>query len=350
MLGVPLYDMTNNSLQEISPTSFQAEGVLERQHLQAALVQDVGLLGDDLLVVAEEYGNFEGAQRRIDLLCLDRTGRLVVVELKRTSDGGHMDLQSLRYAAMVSTMTRSDLEQAFRAHLTLVGDDPEEADERLSDWLTDVDETDVAVPSREVRIILVSGGFDREITSTVLWLNDIYGLDIRCVRLTPYRVGSQLLLDVQPLIPLPEATEFTVQVRRREQAAKASTASGRDLTKYRITTPSGTTEPLAKRHAVMQLVLGLHACGVPAEKLATAIQNAKFLDVEGVLSGQTLIDTFHTKYPKSVSARKRWFFESPIHEEDRTWVLSNQWGLKTEPTMNALLKLSPNCGCSYEAV
>jgi|HubBroStandDraft_6_1064221.scaffolds.fasta_scaffold736245_2 hypothetical protein len=31
----------------------------------------------------------------------------------------------------------------------------------------------------------------------VLWLTDLYGLDIRCVRLTPYRVGERLLLDVQ---------------------------------------------------------------------------------------------------------------------------------------------------------
>jgi len=29
----------------------------------------------------------------------------VAIELKRTEDGGHMELQSTRYAAMVSTMT-----------------------------------------------------------------------------------------------------------------------------------------------------------------------------------------------------------------------------------------------------
>lgn len=41
---------------------------------------------------------------RIDLLCLDRQARLVVVEIKRTEDGRHMELQALRYA-MVSSMT-----------------------------------------------------------------------------------------------------------------------------------------------------------------------------------------------------------------------------------------------------
>ena len=31
---------------------------------------------------------------------LDNAARLVVVELKRTDDGGHLELQALRYAAM----------------------------------------------------------------------------------------------------------------------------------------------------------------------------------------------------------------------------------------------------------
>jgi hypothetical protein len=34
---------------------------------------------------------------------------LVVVELKRTDDGGHMELQAVRYAAMVSSMTFDQL-------------------------------------------------------------------------------------------------------------------------------------------------------------------------------------------------------------------------------------------------
>src|SRR4051794_3737718 len=111
---MPLFDMTKvrddvpitaDSLTRVKRTTFTEQGIQERSQLQAALRDHIDLISPDLFVVAEEFGDFEGANRRIDLLCLDRDGRLVIVELKRTADGGHMELQALRYAAMVSTMT-----------------------------------------------------------------------------------------------------------------------------------------------------------------------------------------------------------------------------------------------------
>ncbi len=70
----------------------------------------------DLFVIAEEFGNWEDARRRIDLLALDKAGRLVVIELKRTDDGGHMELQAIRYAAMVSSMGFTEVADAYSAH------------------------------------------------------------------------------------------------------------------------------------------------------------------------------------------------------------------------------------------
>ena len=63
-------------------------------------------------MIALEFGERgEARTTRIDLLCLSRDAGLVVVEIKRTQDGGHMELQAIRYAAMVSSMT---LDQVFR--------------------------------------------------------------------------------------------------------------------------------------------------------------------------------------------------------------------------------------------
>src|SRR4051812_6767177 len=105
--------MTADELAPVPLTSFSTELIKERQDLQRLLRKQLSLLGDDLLFVAEEYAAFQDSKRRVDLLAVDKTGRLVVIELKRTDDGGHMELQALRYAAMVSTMTFDQLVSTY---------------------------------------------------------------------------------------------------------------------------------------------------------------------------------------------------------------------------------------------
>lgn len=351
-----LYDMsTTGQIDEVKATTFAAEGVLERKHLQAALQTKPSLLGDDLLVLSEEYGDWADANRRIDLLCLDRDGRLVVVEIKRTADGGHMELQALRYAAMVSTMTYEHVERALRVHLKKTGRDADDADTILADWLSDIDLDETPIPSGEPRIVLVSAGFDKEITSAVLWLNrvsgvpGVSGLDIRCVKVTPYRVDERLLLDVQQVIPLPEAADYMVQLRHKEQAAKVS-ASSKDYTKFTITTADGAVRgPLAKRQALRAMVIALHTDGATVAQLHTVIPPIKLLSVDGTLTDDELVEAFLATHPKAEGNIGRWFFDTPIHEAGRTWVLSKMWGADTEATLGSLAKMSAS-GVTFAAV
>src|SRR5262245_48487918 len=101
---MPLYEITSDSIRPLTETTFADAGVRERADLQRLLRQQVDVVSPDTLVVAEEFGEWEDSRRRVDLLGVDKSGNLVVIELKRTEDGGHMELQALRYAAMVSAM------------------------------------------------------------------------------------------------------------------------------------------------------------------------------------------------------------------------------------------------------
>lgn len=153
---MPLFEMTSGGLAAVPSSTFAVEHVLERADLQRLLRARIDAIAGDVMIVAEEFGAFADARRRIDLLGIDREGCLVVFELKRTSDGGHLELQALRYAAMVSTMTFDDLVGHYEHYLAST--EPEAVDEaqaRLADWLDDGDST---VISRRVRIVLVSAG------------------------------------------------------------------------------------------------------------------------------------------------------------------------------------------------
>ena len=83
MTGMPLFEMTDADLRRIEPTTFEYEDIKERQDLQRILKNHIADVAPNCKVISEEFSSWEDAQRRIDLLCVDSDGNLVVVELKR---------------------------------------------------------------------------------------------------------------------------------------------------------------------------------------------------------------------------------------------------------------------------
>ncbi|SKC68220.1 hypothetical protein SAMN06295973_2798 [Plantibacter cousiniae] len=327
---VPLYRYSSASLAPVPRTTFESEQIRERQDLQRLLLNDLSILGDDLLAITEEYGAFKDSSRRIDILALDRRGNLVVIELKRTDDGGHMDLQSLRYAAMVSTMTLDHLVETYaEAHHVEV----EQAKLALTDW---IEEPLEELPNR-VRVILVSADFSTEVTSTVLWLNDNYGTDIACFRLSPYRLGDELLVDLQQLIPLPEATDFQIQQRRKVTATAANRESGRDFTRYDLVLGEESITASSKQGAVKLAIIAAHQAGVDIDSIRTATRGHRWNAVHPQ-EGESVQDAFVREYPES-SPGHRWF-DLEIREGDTAWTTPRWGGADTETMLDALARAS----------
>lgn len=218
---MPVYRVTSDHLDELPQTTFEEVGIKERAGLQRLLREQIEVISPDTLVIAEEFSDWESSNRRIDLLGIDKSANLVVTELKRSQSGEHMELQSLRYAAMVSAMTFERAVEVFGKHLQKLGkdDDPEKSLLSFLDW-TEPDEEKFA---QDVSIVLASADFSQELTTTVMWLID-HSIDVRCVRLRPYKNGDEVLLDVQQVIPLPEASDYQVKLReKRNEERKSAT-------------------------------------------------------------------------------------------------------------------------------
>ena len=80
---MPIFQVTPKELKPISETTFGADGIMERKDIQRMLREQIGVVDDRLMVIAEEFGDWLDSSRRIDLLCIDSEANLVVVELKR---------------------------------------------------------------------------------------------------------------------------------------------------------------------------------------------------------------------------------------------------------------------------
>ncbi|NJN12780.1 MAG: hypothetical protein HC815_34455 [Richelia sp. RM1_1_1] len=215
---MPFYqvDTSNKTLQLIKPKNFTNEQWLEREHLQPLFRDNPQSIDPNLFIISEEFTNWENSSRRIDLLALDEEANLVVIELKRVEDGGHMELQALRYAAMISAM---DLEAVIHAHeqfLIKLGKDSTNARLEIKKFLGL--EAEEGLISNTPRIILIAPSFSQEITTTVLWLNEA-GINIRCMQVNLYNINDGEFLNIEQIIPLPSAEDYQIKIREKTNQA-----------------------------------------------------------------------------------------------------------------------------------
>lgn len=311
-----IYSFDNNELQKVNTTTFNNEGIFERQHLQSALKRQIDVVSPNCLVISEEFAEWSGSQRRIDLLAIDKKANLVVIELKRTETGEHMELQSLRYAAMVSTLTFSRAVEIYQKYLTSIGSeaDPEN---RLLEFLTweEPQEDDFAL---DVRIVLVSSNFSKELTTSVMWLNE-RNIDIRCVRFIPYKHNDQVFIDVQQIIPLPEAESYQVKIKQQSVERREARQSSKDYTRYQFR-----GNEYNKRKLVLSVIQSWVADNKP--------QNIRDLLVEfpqEIRSGGLFVPVNEAEEIYNRQGIYRHFLgENEIIEfpDNTRYAISNQWG------------------------
>ena len=328
---MPVYEFAHDRILPLSRTTFGQMQLQERRDLQRLLRESVGVIAPDTLVIAEEFGEWSESRRRIDLLGIDRDANLVVIELKRTEDGGHMELQALRYAAMVSTMTFDQAVDVFERYQRQIGKDDIDARSELLEFLG-WDEPDHDQFAQDVKIVLASAEFSRELTTSVLWLigRDI---DIRCVRLQPYDMGGRVLVDVQQIIPLPEAAEYQVQVREKARKEREARTSGADFTRYDVTLGAQKHLAATKRRALYLVFRHLVDSGLDPEELVVHCGRRAGRALYAV-DGEVDRDEFLRLADLAMSAggrkfRPNRFFCSEdelIRRNGRTYAFSNQWG------------------------
>ena len=348
-----IYEITSDTFRKIEETSFGAAGVKERGDLQRLLRHQIGIISPDTLVIAEEFGDWEESRRRIDLLGIDKDANLVVIELKRTDDGGHMELQAIRYAAMVSAMTFDGVVDVYSDFLSQTGGELDARSSLLEflEW----DEPDEEMFAQDVRIVLASADFSKELTTAVMWLND-RALDVRCIRIKPYSDDGRLLVDVQQIIPLPEAEDYRVRLKEKKQRERAARKFNPDFTKYDITINGTTYDHLPKRAAIFAVVRHLCSVGHSPEDVAAAVswrRNSMFRMVDGNLDAEQFVSRQKANEEtggKRFEERRCYCGDDElIHHNDRTYSFTNQWGHRCIEAIKKLMEAFPDEDISYKA-
>lgn len=217
-------DRPANRISRLTQKRFGDLALRERDHLQEWLVHQPDALGEDLLILQKEFDGFDETRERLDLLALDKAGNLVVIENKLDDSGRDVTWQALKYAAYVSGLKKGQIAVIFQQYLDRHCGGGSATD-LICEFL-DVEDWNEAVlnPGSGQRIMFVAANFRREVTATALWLIS-RGIAVQCFRVTPYAFGDELFLDLQQIIPPPEAADYMIGVASKE-AEESSSMTG----------------------------------------------------------------------------------------------------------------------------
>ena len=224
----------NHQTNRISPVrtkKFSELGFTERKHLQEWLAHEPSALGEELLIIQKEFDGFDDTRERLDLLALDKDGNLVIIENKLDDSGRDVVWQALKYASYCASLTKAQIVEIYQQYLDRYEPVTGEVDllnasasasARICEFLDapDLDELKLNLGNSQ-RIMLVAANFRKEVTSTALWLLG-QGISIACFKITPYSLGEQLLINIDQIIPTPEAKELMIGINAKEAEEKTT--------------------------------------------------------------------------------------------------------------------------------
>jgi hypothetical protein len=214
-------DHASNRITKLKQMRFGELGFTERNHLQEWLANQPDALGEELLIIQKEFDGFDDTKERLDLLALDKNGALVIIENKLDDSGRNVVWQCLKYASYCSTLSKTSIAEIYQKYLDKA-DPGKDAKTQICDFLGQEDFAEVVLnPGNDQRLIMVAAQFRKEVTSTVLWLLK-HRVFVKCFRATPFQDGDALFLNIEQVIPLPEAEELMIGISEKETEEQSS--------------------------------------------------------------------------------------------------------------------------------
>lgn len=196
------------------PTSIPQQKLDLESRLEEWLRYDIGLIGNDLLVIGQQVETAYGGV--IDILAIDPVGNLVVLELKRDKTPRDVVAQTLDYASWVQDLGHDSIEEIAYAFLKAGN---------LEQAFRDKFQIDMPdVLNERHRIYIVASSLDSATERIVKYLSETHDVDINVATFAYFNtengelLGRLLLLD-----------ESEVQIRAESKSKRKPPRSWEEL-------------------------------------------------------------------------------------------------------------------------
>ena len=214
--GEVLFTVSGADATLVSSVGIEKYKLTEPEHLEKWVTKYPETLGSGVMILASQYDKWVSidgieSKDRLDLLGLDKEGRLVVAELKRGKAPETIELQAIKYAAMTSRFT---LDQLADLHVDFLYRTEEkklsnaEVQDKLQSHASEVELTPDLFLSP--RIVLLAESFRESTLTSAIWLSE-QGVDLTLRRYQAYETaGKEIIVSVSQIYPLPDVGRWMI--------------------------------------------------------------------------------------------------------------------------------------------
>jgi len=204
---IKIWEIEGKKISPVEDTSLAAQHL--EDELEDWIIQVPDVLGDDVLVI-DRQRDIPGVGR-LDLLCIDKTGKLIIVELKRDRSPREAVAQALDYASWLDDADPEGIlahaKEYLRAEL------PELFEEHFHTEMPDI------IPQNH-RLLIVASRLDSSAERIVNYLGERYGVEFNVLLFKYARLTTGREVLVRTVL-LPEST--------RASAARAQATRTKEL-------------------------------------------------------------------------------------------------------------------------
>ena len=160
--------------------------LVDEKELEQLLQEHIEILNKNWLVVNTQVKTDAG--KFIDILCIDRDGDMVVVELKKDMTPREVTAQVIDYAASVSKMTVEEIAQQY-----LIRSKGENTlDEAFSNKFGAVlDDNSI---NQNVKMVIVAAKMDNGTERIIQFLREVYDVDINILFFNVFKSGEERII------------------------------------------------------------------------------------------------------------------------------------------------------------
>lgn len=235
-----MYNIKSKKAVKLEAVTF-AELGMQESDIEEILRCSIDMLCDDeesMLIVGRQVKNEKLG--RSDLTAVDNNGNIVLIEIKRDRKDIEnrkeaFEFQAIRYAASYATIEGTDdlVKKVYAPYIEKYRTEFEIGEltsyelgiRKLNEFLRVTGAENSF--NKKQKIILVASDYDEQTLSAVAWLNR-NNLDMSCFKLTPYKIGSEVYLNAEKILPLTEYDDYYVNLMDKSSVIYKS---GKDITR-----------------------------------------------------------------------------------------------------------------------